>query len=180
LSGCVCGHRGGNQCGQAGGVGFYRLRDVPKKGSKGFCAARRKTADLSTTLRSGRDDKFVGGLDSAFPGKVRGTADPSTARRDRSASLLMTKGRVGVSVGIGLRDPRSQKRDLGHPSISPFECCRGFKLCRFSPDSLSASRAAPTARRGWRDAKKESAGSPICDCIGGFQSRRMRRAMSTV
>jgi hypothetical protein len=24
-------------------------------------------------------------------------------------------------VGIGLRDPRSQKRDLGHPSISPFD-----------------------------------------------------------
>jgi hypothetical protein len=24
-------------------------------------------------------------------------------------------------VGIGLRDPRSQKRDPGHPSISPFD-----------------------------------------------------------
>jgi hypothetical protein len=29
----------------------------------------------------------------------------------------MTKGRVGLPVEIGLRDPRSQKRDLGHPSV---------------------------------------------------------------
>jgi hypothetical protein len=28
-------------------------------------------------------------------------------------------------VGIGLRDPRSQKRDLGHPSISPFDIAEG-------------------------------------------------------
>ena len=28
-------------------------------------------------------------------------------------------------VGIGLRDPRSQKRDLGHPSISPFNVAAG-------------------------------------------------------
>jgi hypothetical protein len=27
--------------------------------------------------------------------------------------------------GIGLRDPRSQKRDLGHPSISPFNIAEG-------------------------------------------------------
>ena len=47
----------------------------------------KRTADLSTTLRSGRDDNFVAG-GFAFPGKVRGTADPS-------ASLGMTKeGRV--------------------------------------------------------------------------------------
>jgi hypothetical protein len=49
----------------------------------------KETADLSTALRSGptarrgrRDDKSVAGRDTAFPGKVRGTADPS-------ASLLM-------------------------------------------------------------------------------------------
>jgi hypothetical protein len=41
-------------------------------------------------------------------------------------------------VGISLKDPRSQKRDLGHPSISPFDAA-GYELCRFSPDSLSAS-----------------------------------------
>jgi hypothetical protein len=28
-------------------------------------------------------------------------------------------------AGIGLRDPRSQKRDLGHPSISPFDFGEG-------------------------------------------------------
>jgi len=28
-------------------------------------------------------------------------------------------------VGIGLRDPRSQTRDLGHPSISPFDIAEG-------------------------------------------------------
>jgi hypothetical protein len=44
----------------------------------------KRTADLSTALRSGRDDKFVARPDSAFPGKVRGTADPS-------ATLGMTK-----------------------------------------------------------------------------------------
>jgi hypothetical protein len=38
------------------------------------------------------------------------TADPS-------AALGMTKGRVGFPWRIGCRDPRSQKRDLGHPSI---------------------------------------------------------------
>jgi hypothetical protein len=37
--------------------------------------------------RDSRDDNAVAGRGSVFPGKVRGTADPSTARRDRSASL---------------------------------------------------------------------------------------------
>src|ERR1700688_659248 len=45
------------------------------------------------------------------------TADPSTARRDRSASLGMTKEGLEFPVGIACWDPRSQKRDLGHPSI---------------------------------------------------------------
>jgi hypothetical protein len=31
-------------------------------------------------------------------------------------------------VGIGLRDPRSQKRDLGHPSIHRFDNWRGHRL----------------------------------------------------
>jgi hypothetical protein len=29
----------------------------------------------------------------------------------------MTQGRAGFPFGIGCTDPRSQKRDLGHPSI---------------------------------------------------------------
>jgi hypothetical protein len=41
-------------------------------------------------VRSGRDDKSVAGRDSAFPGKVRGTADPS-------ASLGMTKERATLA-----------------------------------------------------------------------------------
>jgi hypothetical protein len=31
-------------------------------------------------------------------------------------------------VGIGLRDPRSQKRDLGHPSVSPFNIAEGTSI----------------------------------------------------
>jgi hypothetical protein len=34
----------------------------------------KEIADLSTTLRSGRDDNSVAGRDSVFPGEVRGTA----------------------------------------------------------------------------------------------------------
>ena len=37
----------------------------------------------------------------------------------------MTKSRVGVSSRNWFRDPRSQKRDLGHPSISPFDVAEG-------------------------------------------------------
>jgi hypothetical protein len=33
-------------------------------------------------------------------------------------------------VGIGLRDPKSQKRDLGHPSISPFDIASTLRYCR--------------------------------------------------
>jgi hypothetical protein len=42
-------------------------------------------------------------------------------------------------VGIGLRDPRSQKRDLGHPSISPSILQRARALSFLSPVA-SASR----------------------------------------
>jgi hypothetical protein len=31
-----------------------------------------------------------------------------------------------LPVGIDLRDPRSQKRDLGHPSVSPFDMQRAY------------------------------------------------------
>jgi hypothetical protein len=33
-------------------------------------------------------------------------------------------------LGIGLRDPRSQTRDLGHPSISPFDIAEGICFLR--------------------------------------------------
>jgi hypothetical protein len=42
-------------------------------------------------------------------------------------------------VGIGLRDPRSQKRDLGHPSISPFDIAEGTSFVISLPIA-SASR----------------------------------------
>src|ERR1700730_1002041 len=44
-------------------------------------------------------------------------------------------------VGIGLRDPRSQKRDLGHPSISPFDIAEGTCFVISLPTRLSGSSA---------------------------------------
>jgi hypothetical protein len=35
----------------------------------------------------------------------------------RSAALVVTRESVGFPSGIGRTDPRSQKRDLGHPSV---------------------------------------------------------------
>jgi hypothetical protein len=50
-------------------------------------------------------------------------------------------------VGIGLRDPRSQKRDLGHPSISPFDIAEGTSFVISLPTRLSES-AAPRDDKG--------------------------------
>jgi len=44
-------------------------------------------------------------------------------------------------VEIGLRDPRSQKRDLGHPSISPFAIAEGTSFVISLPTRLSESAA---------------------------------------
>jgi hypothetical protein len=41
--------------------------------------------------------------------------------------------------GIGLRDPRSQKRDLGHPSVSPFDIAEGTGFVISLPTRLSES-----------------------------------------
>src|ERR1700730_8580421 len=54
-------------------------------------------------------------------------------------TLRITKRRVGVPAGIGLRDPRSQKRDLGHPSISPFNVAE-VQALSFLSRLASASR----------------------------------------
>ena len=51
------------------------------------------------------------------------------------------------SGGIGLRDPRSQKRDLGHPSISPFDIAEGTSFVISLPTRLSES-AAPRDDKG--------------------------------
>ena len=42
-------------------------------------------------------------------------------------------------AGIGLKDPRSQKRDLGHPSVSPFDIAEGTSFVIFLPIRLSES-----------------------------------------
>jgi hypothetical protein len=52
-------------------------------------------------------------------------------------------------VGIGLRDPRSQKRDLAHPSISPFDIAEGNSLVISLPTSFSES-VARDDNGGWR------------------------------
>jgi hypothetical protein len=44
-------------------------------------------------------------------------------------------------VGIGLRDPRSQKRDLGHPSISPSDIAEGTSFVISLPTRFSESAA---------------------------------------
>jgi hypothetical protein len=44
-------------------------------------------------------------------------------------------------VGIGLRDPRSQKRDLGHPSVSPFDIADGTRFVVSLPTRLSEAPA---------------------------------------
>jgi hypothetical protein len=48
-------------------------------------------------------------------------------------------------VGIGLRDPRSQKRDLGHPSISPFDIAEGTCFVISLPTRKTVS---PLSNRG--------------------------------
>jgi hypothetical protein len=42
-------------------------------------------------------------------------------------------------VGIGLRDPRSQKRDLGHPSVSHFDVAEGTSFVISLPTRFSES-----------------------------------------
>jgi hypothetical protein len=62
--------------------------------SKNISKDERQHRGLSAPLRSGRDDKGEGGVSSCDRLLVKRTADPSTARRYRSASLGMTKGRA--------------------------------------------------------------------------------------
>jgi hypothetical protein len=76
-----------------------------------------------------------------------GSAEPQIP----SASLLMTRGGWVFPVGIGLRDPRSQKRDLGHPSISPSILQKAQALSFSLPTRLSESAA--------RDDKGEGCGA---------------------
>ena len=63
-------------------------------------------AEGSAVLRTFRGNVFR----QSVGWGLRKTADPS-------ASLGMTKGRMVFPWGVSCWDPRSQKRDLGHPSI---------------------------------------------------------------
>jgi hypothetical protein len=51
-------------------------------------------------------------------------------------------------VGIGLRDPRSQKRDLGHPSISTFDIAEGTSFVISPLTRLSESAAREDKGKG--------------------------------
>jgi hypothetical protein len=51
-------------------------------------------------------------------------------------------------VGISLRDPRSQKRDLGHPSISPFDFAEGTRFVTSLPTHLSESATRDDKGKG--------------------------------
>jgi hypothetical protein len=51
-------------------------------------------------------------------------------------------------VEIGLRDPRSQKRDLGHPSISPFDIAEGTNFVISLPTRCSESAARDDNGKG--------------------------------
>jgi hypothetical protein len=71
-------------------------------------------------------------------------------------------------VGIGLKDPRSQKRDLGHPSISPFDAAEGTSFVISLPTRLSKS--AP------RDDKGKGNGSIEGGCRTRIVAKREERA----
>jgi hypothetical protein len=51
-------------------------------------------------------------------------------------------------VGIDLGDPRSQKRDLGHPSISPFDIAEGTSFVISLPTRFSESAARDDKGKG--------------------------------
>jgi hypothetical protein len=70
-------------------------------GMRGTCETRLRVLTLvmsrkSSPARLGLSILMGGVLVGIEPGEVRRTADPSTARRDRSASLGMTKERATV------------------------------------------------------------------------------------
>src|SRR3984885_656806 len=77
-----------------------------------------------------------------------GVAHDSSAAGN-PGTLLMTKGRVGVSSGNWFEGSQVSKARPGAPFDFTLRCCRGYKLGRSSPDSLSASRLlGMTKRRG--------------------------------
>jgi hypothetical protein len=131
--------------------------------------AHRRSLGFAPTARRGRrDDKGGGGasiwdlllgsqVSNARPGApfdftlrhCRGhkLVISLPTRLSESASLGMTKGAVALPFGIGCWDPRSQTRDLGHPSISPFDIAEGTSLS-FLSRLASASRLRSGMTKG--------------------------------
>ena len=67
------------------------------------------------SLGCARDDK--GRVDNKGRVAARLAIGLGVERRRSLGFARDDKGEGGFSLGIGCRDPRSQKRDLGHPSI---------------------------------------------------------------
>jgi hypothetical protein len=60
------------------------------------------------------------------------------------------RGESGFHYGIGCTDPRSQKRDLGHPSISPFDVAGSASFFISAPKPKASSVDAEKKRSGDR------------------------------
>jgi hypothetical protein len=63
-------------------------------------------------------------------------------------------------VGSGLRDPRSQKRDLGHPSVSRFDIADGTSFVISLPTRPSESAARDDKAEGDAFMADRSGGTP--------------------
>jgi hypothetical protein len=57
----------------------------------------------------------------ATPGKTTVVSPQANRAPEGRLAWRVVRRPQGASVEIRLRDPRSQKRDLGHPSVSPLE-----------------------------------------------------------
>jgi hypothetical protein len=89
----------------------------------------------------------------ATPTQTWGTRPGGKDSAESSAALLVTKRRVGVSSGnrfegsqVSKARPHGTPGQAGAPFDFTLRCCRRHKLCRFSPDSLSANRLLGTTK----------------------------------
>jgi len=82
---------------------------------------------------------------------------------DPPATLLMTQGEDGFPIDLGCTDPRSQTRDLGHPSIcylviSPSTCRRQVRLLGMPKGRTVLSPASRAGRANRRSLRFASVG----------------------
>jgi hypothetical protein len=66
------------------------------------------------------------------------------------------KGKVGFPVGIGCTDPRSQKRDLGHPSIVADAALAGTLFRVFGAATALCQASRPAAQGSTRQTSRPS------------------------